>query len=118
MPQYLLSVWFDDDYSDELERTDPDIIRTSAQIDALHEEMTERGVWVFVGGLQPASSATVVRSNAGETSMTEAPASVALFKSIVLHACPAGQATNPGRFPMPHSCSYAPVLMLAPLSST
>jgi hypothetical protein len=35
--------------------------------------MTERGMWVLVGGLQPASTATVVRSHAGEESMTDGP---------------------------------------------
>lgn len=73
MPQYLMSVWFDDDYSSEFDRTDPDVVRTAGQVDALNEEMSEQGTWLFVAGLQPASTATVVRSNAGETSMTDGP---------------------------------------------
>jgi hypothetical protein len=70
MPQYLMSVWFDDS---QLDLTSPEVVRTDAQIDALNEEMTERGIWVFVGGLQPANTSTVVRSNAGQTSMTDGP---------------------------------------------
>jgi hypothetical protein len=73
MPQYLMCVWFDDEYYSELDRTSPDVMRTDHQIDVLNEEMAERGIWVFAGGLEPVDSATVVRSNAGETSMTDGP---------------------------------------------
>jgi len=73
MPQYLMSVWFEDDDDGEFDLTDPDLVRTEAQIDALNEEMTAQGVWVFAGGLEPAYTATVVRSNAGVTSMTDGP---------------------------------------------
>jgi len=73
MPQYLMCVWFDDEYDSELDRTSPDVMRTDHQIDVLNEEMAERGIWVFAGGLEPVDSATVVRSNAGEASMTDGP---------------------------------------------
>ena len=73
MPQYLMCVWFDDEYDSELDRTSPDVMRTDHQIDVLNEEMAERGIWVFAGGLEPVNSATVVRANAGETSMTDGP---------------------------------------------
>ena len=73
MPQYLMCVWFDDEYLSELDRTSPDVMRTDHQIDVLNEEMVERGIWVFAGGLEPVDSATVVRANAGETSMTDGP---------------------------------------------
>ena len=73
MPQYLMCVWFDDEYDSELDRTSPDVMRTDHQIDVLNEEMAERGIWVFAGGLEPVDSATVVRANAGETSMTDGP---------------------------------------------
>ena len=33
----------------------------------------QAGAWVFAAGLQPASSATVVRSSGGEVSMTDGP---------------------------------------------
>ena len=35
--------------------------------------MEEAGVWVFHAGLQPASSATVVRRSGREVSMTDGP---------------------------------------------
>jgi hypothetical protein len=73
MPQYLMSVWFDDDYDSEFDRTNPDVVRTEAQVDALNEEMSEQGIWVFVAGLHPADTATVVRSTEGGTSMTDGP---------------------------------------------
>ena len=73
MPQYLMCVWFDDQYDSELDRTSPDVMRTDRQIDVLNEEMAERGIWVFAGGLEPVDSATVVRANAGEASMTDGP---------------------------------------------
>ncbi len=68
MPHYLMSVWFDDD-----DFPTPELEHTEAQVDALNEEMTERGVWVFAGGLEPATSATVVRSRRGVISMTDGP---------------------------------------------
>jgi hypothetical protein len=33
----------------------------------------DAGAWVFGGGLHPAASATVLRPNAGEVSMTDGP---------------------------------------------
>jgi len=73
MPQYLMSVWFEDDDEGAFDRANPDVVRTDAQIDALNEEMIERGVWVFVAGLQPANTAAVARSKSGVTSMTDGP---------------------------------------------
>jgi hypothetical protein len=72
MPQYLLSVWHDDDYSD-VDFTTPDMQRIGAQVGALNTEMQQAGAWVFGTGLRPASSATVVRSTGGEVSMTDGP---------------------------------------------
>jgi hypothetical protein len=73
MPQYLMSVCFADDYSSEFDRTDPDVVRTSAKIDALNEEMSERNIWLFVGGLRPASEATVVRADGARVVQTDGP---------------------------------------------
>ena len=47
--------------------------RTDPQVDAFNEEMDRAGAWVFGGGLDPASSATVVRAERGEVSMTDGP---------------------------------------------
>jgi hypothetical protein len=73
MAQYLLSVCFDQEYPSGFDLADPDVVRPMNQVDALNEEMTARGVWVFAGGLEPASTATVVRSNGREVSMTDGP---------------------------------------------
>ena len=71
MPQYLISVWHDDNY--ELDFSTPDAQRRGAQVGAVNDELQKAGVWVFAAGLHPASSATVVRSSAGEVSMTDGP---------------------------------------------
>jgi hypothetical protein len=44
-----------------------------AQVDELNAELQAKGVWVFAGGLQPASTATVVKVDNGETIMTDGP---------------------------------------------
>ena len=72
MPQYLISVWHDDDYSDN-DWNSPDMQRIGAQVNAVNEEMQKTGAWVFGCGLAPASTATVVRSAGGDVSMTDGP---------------------------------------------
>ncbi len=72
MPQYLLSVWHDDDYGD-IDFASAEMQRIGAQVGALNTEMEKAGVWVFGAGLRPASSATVVRATGGEVSMTDGP---------------------------------------------
>jgi hypothetical protein len=72
MPQYLLSVCFDEDY-DDLDLTSPEQERQMAQTSALNEEMERAGAWVFSAGLRSASSATVVRASAGQVTMTDGP---------------------------------------------
>ena len=71
MPQYLLSVWHDDDY--DLDFSSPEAQARVAQVGEFNGEMQHAGAWVFGAGLHPASSATVVRSAAGEVSMTDGP---------------------------------------------
>jgi len=70
MPQYLLSVWHDDEY--EVEFDSPDAQRLGAQVGAFNAELESAGAWVFGAGLQPASSATVVRPGT-TVSMTDGP---------------------------------------------
>lgn len=72
MPQYLISVWHDDDYSDT-DYTSDQMERLGAQVGAFNQELQDTGAWVFGAGLQPASSATVLRSSAGDVSMTDGP---------------------------------------------
>ncbi len=71
MPQYLISVWHDETYQTDF--STPDAQRRVAQVGAFNEELMQAGAWVFAAGLQPASSATVVRSSGGEVSMTDGP---------------------------------------------
>jgi hypothetical protein len=78
MPQYLLSMWLDDDYGD-VDFSSPEMQRIGAKIGALRTEMEKAGVWVFGLGLRPASTATVVRATGAtgatgrEVSMTDGP---------------------------------------------
>ena len=71
MPQYLLSVWHDDEY--EVDFSTPEAQRLGRQVGALNEEMERTGTWVFGAGLMPASSATVLRPGASGVSMTDGP---------------------------------------------
>ena len=70
MAQYLLSVWHDEEYV--VDFSTPEAQRQVAQVDAVNEEMQSAGAWVFAAGLQPASSATVMRPGDG-VSMTDGP---------------------------------------------
>jgi hypothetical protein len=72
MPQYLLSVWHDDDYA-ENDFTDEDTQRLFEQVSAFNESLEQAGAWVFGVGLKSTASATVVRSSGGATSMTDGP---------------------------------------------
>ena len=72
MPQYLLSVWHDDDYAD-LDFSSPEMQRTVAQVSEFNASLERAGAWVFGTGLHSASSATVVRSSGGDVSMTDGP---------------------------------------------
>ena len=72
MPQYLISVWHDDDYADN-DWSDPDIQRLGQQVGAVNEEMERTGVWVFGAGLQPQSTATVLRPKDGDVLVTDGP---------------------------------------------
>jgi hypothetical protein len=73
MPQYLLSVWFDEPYDDDVDLSTPENQRQMAQTAELNAEMERAGAWVFVAGLRPASSATVVRAVGDDISMTDGP---------------------------------------------
>ena len=70
MKQYMLSVTMVDGAplrpADEMQRA-------FEQVDELNAELQSTGVWVFAGGLQPATSATVVREEGGEVLVTDGP---------------------------------------------
>jgi hypothetical protein len=70
MKQYLLAV--------HMVEGDPvppaeEIQAGYARVDKVNSELQAAGVWVFAGGLLPADSATVVRTDNGRTTMTDGP---------------------------------------------
>ncbi|MFN8172882.1 MAG: YciI family protein [Candidatus Nanopelagicales bacterium] len=70
MPQYLLSVHNGEEspYSSEEEMQ-----QAFADTGRVNEEMQAAGVWVFAGGLMPASTASVVRVKDGPLHHTDGP---------------------------------------------
>jgi hypothetical protein len=70
MKQYLLSVTM---VEDAPPRPSDEMQRAFEQVDELNAELQNAGVWVFAGGLQPASIATVVREEGGEVVVTDGP---------------------------------------------
>ena len=70
MTQYLLSVAMIDG---EPVPAHDDMQRAFQQVDRFNAELQSSGAWVFGGGLMPASSATVVRDQAGDVLVTDGP---------------------------------------------
>jgi len=69
MKNYLLSVY-------QPEGTPPpaDVLeKIMAELGALRDEMRAAGAWVFSGGLNAPSTATVLRSDRGDVLMTDGP---------------------------------------------
>ncbi len=71
MTQYLLSVWHDADYT--VDFSGDDVQRMVAQVGAFNAELEASGAWVFGGGLEPATTATVVRPSGADTTLTDGP---------------------------------------------
>ncbi|MEV4641508.1 YciI family protein [Actinoplanes sp. NPDC049548] len=70
MKQYLLAVHMVEGAPTP---SDDEIQTLYAQVDRVNKELQDAGVWVFAGGLLPAETATVVRSENGRTTMTDGP---------------------------------------------
>jgi hypothetical protein len=70
MKQYMLAVH---DVEGEAQPADDEMQKAYAQVEAFNTEVQEAGAWVFAGGLHPASTATVVRSQDGEVLTTDGP---------------------------------------------
>jgi hypothetical protein len=68
--QYLLSVYYEEGAP---EPDEDEMAQMYADTDVLNEKMKEAGAWVFAGGLHTPDSATVVRSENGETLTTDGP---------------------------------------------
>ena len=71
MSQYLMSVWHDDEY--EVDFSGDDMQRVVAQVESFNQELQEAGVWVFAGGLDPASTASVARTAGEDVIVTDGP---------------------------------------------
>ena len=70
MTQYLLAVH---SVEGEPMPSEEEMQRAFKDVDALNAEIQSAGIWVFAGGLQPPSSATVVRAQGGEVVTTDGP---------------------------------------------
>ena len=70
MKQYMLSVHYVEGQPDP----DPETIQQMYKdVDAVNNEMQERGAWVFGGGLLTPDVATVVRDQNGQIVTTDGP---------------------------------------------
>lgn len=70
MTQYLLSVH---GIEGEAAPTAEEIAQAYADVDRFNEQLKADGAWVFAGGLQPPSTATVVRHDGGKVITTDGP---------------------------------------------
>ena|ERR1700744_477717 len=68
MTQYLLSVY---PYGTPL--TEEQMQESYKNVDAFNQELKQAGAWVFAGGLEEASTATVVRAPGGRVVTTDGP---------------------------------------------
>ena len=73
MPQYLLAVYGDEATFDELEAQPDAVNKMYAQVEVFNQRLRDENAWVFGGGLQRTSSATVVRTGDGAPLVTDGP---------------------------------------------
>lgn len=73
MPQYLLSVYGDEATFADLQAQPEVIEKLYAQVEVFNQRLRDDNAWVFGGGLQPTSSATVVRAGEGAPLVTDGP---------------------------------------------
>jgi hypothetical protein len=71
MTQYMLSVIHAEEGPDFPE--DVDLREVFTHVDAFNKELQASGTWVFAGGLEPPSAATVVDATGSETLVTDGP---------------------------------------------
>lgn len=70
MPQYLLAVHI---VEGDTPPAAEDMQQIYKAVDALNDELKQRGAWVFAGGLHPSDTTTVVRMTDGEVLTTDGP---------------------------------------------
>jgi hypothetical protein len=74
MTQYLISVIHDDQGPDWAATATPeDMQQVFAAVAAYNDELQADGSWVFAGGLEPPSTATVVDATGAEVMITDGP---------------------------------------------
>jgi hypothetical protein len=70
MPQYMFSV--NHEVGEELPTGD-DVQRMFTQVDAFNQKVTDAGIWVFGGGLEPIETTTTVDATGHEPIITDGP---------------------------------------------
>jgi hypothetical protein len=70
MTQYMLSVWHT---PDEVQPTEDEMQQMFKDVDAVNQELMDKGLWVFGGGLEAPDTATVVRATASDVTTTDGP---------------------------------------------
>jgi hypothetical protein len=70
MTQYLLSVHMVEGQEAPSEEA---MQQSYKAVDAFNADLQASGTWVFAGGLHPPTTATVVRTDSGETVITDGP---------------------------------------------
>lgn len=70
MTQYLLSVHLDEAAPAP---SDEQMQQNYKAVDAFNQELRAAGAWVFAGGLNPPSTASVVRAQGGQAVTTDGP---------------------------------------------
>jgi hypothetical protein len=70
MKQYLLAVHM---VEGEPVPSEAEMQQAYQAVDAYNAELKTAGAWVFAGGLHPAATATVVRSQGGQVVTTDGP---------------------------------------------
>jgi hypothetical protein len=72
MTQYMISVIHAEEGPDWVE-AGVDMQEVFAKVEAFNKELQESGGWVFAGGLEPPSSATVVDATGTDVLVTDGP---------------------------------------------
>jgi len=70
MPQYMFSV--NHEVGEELPTGD-DVQRMFTQVDTFNQKVTDAGIWVFGGGLEPIETTTTVDATGSEPIITDGP---------------------------------------------
>jgi hypothetical protein len=70
MTQYMLAVHIREG---EPAPSEEEMQRSYKAVDAVNDEIKNAGAWVFAGGLESSSTATVVRAQSGQVVTTDGP---------------------------------------------